>query len=215
VTAYGQTGNAAESVGLTAPGIWASCAAPGDAGAVAVQRVVARPPWHDRVRLADGTAPMTRDPGIVMPSAPGTGHLRSTVTRPGRGTRAERTPIFSVMRTSVASAVIAVLLSASLVACSDDKSAVCTSADDLGTAVEDLKNVDVTASNGVSDLQDKLGTVRSDFEQLKSDAKSQFSSQIDTAVADPTVANLNAVRAAAPGVESSVQALLSDVKSTC
>jgi hypothetical protein len=43
--------------------------------------------------------------------------------------------------------------------CSNDKPAVCTSADDLNSAVENLKSVDVTASNGVGDLQDKLGTV--------------------------------------------------------
>jgi capsule polysaccharide export protein KpsE/RkpR len=87
----------------------------------------------------------------------------------------------------------------------------------------------VTASNGVSDLQDKLGTVQSDLEQVKSDAKSEFSSQIDavdaalatlktsmdSAVADPTAASLAAVVAAAPAVSSSAQTLVSDVMATC
>ncbi|HEX5016714.1 MAG TPA: hypothetical protein VFX15_03915 [Actinomycetes bacterium] len=135
------------------------------------------------------------------------------------------------MKTSVANAVIAVLLGASLVACSnDDKSPVCTSADDLKTAVADLNNIDFTAPNGAAkDLKDNLRTVQSDWEKLKSDAKSKFSSQIDavdnafaslktsiqTAVADPTAANLAAIRAAAPSFESSVQELVRDVKSTC
>jgi hypothetical protein len=38
---------------------------------------------------------------------------------------------------------------------------------------------------------------------------------IETAVADPSAANLAAVGAAAPAVSSSAETLVSDVKSTC
>jgi hypothetical protein len=134
------------------------------------------------------------------------------------------------MRTRFAGALIAALVSTSLAACGDsDKPAVCASANDLGTAVADLNDVDLTSDGAVGDLQEKLGTVSSDFEQLKSDAKSQFSSQIDavdtdvatlktsvdTAGADRTAANVAAVVAAASAVVSSAKALVSDVESTC
>ena len=133
------------------------------------------------------------------------------------------------MKPTLAAAAATLLLGAALAGCSKDTPAVCTSVDNLSTAVDNLKNVDVTASGGVSDLQTAFTTVQNDVATVKTDAKSQFSSQIDAAdsalttlktsidaaTANPSAATLAAVVAAAPTAETALQTLVSDVKSTC
>ena len=60
----------------------------------------------------------------------------------------------------LAAAVTAtLLLGAALVGCSDDKPAVCDSVDNLKTSVEDVQNIDITASSAVSDLESGLNTI--------------------------------------------------------
>ena len=108
--------------------------------------------------------------------------------------------------------LVSLLLGASLVACGGkDKPAVCGSVDTLKSSITDLKNIDITSSGAVSSLQSQLTTVKSDFDQVKTDAKSQFSTQIDavdgayttlvstanTAKSSPSAANLAALAAAA------------------
>ncbi len=133
------------------------------------------------------------------------------------------------MKRSLALAAATLVLTTSFAACSNDQPAVCTSVDSLKSSVDDLKNVDVTSSGAVGDLQTALSSVESNLADVKSDAKSQFSTQIDavdTAVAslktsidsetsDPSAANVAAVAAAAPPVTTALQTLISDVQSTC
>jgi hypothetical protein len=133
------------------------------------------------------------------------------------------------MRLTLAAAAATLLVAAALAGCSEDTPAVCTSVDNLSTAVDDLKNVDVTTSGGISDLQSALATVQNDFATVRTDAKSQFSSQldavdtalaalktsIDAAIANPSASTLAAVGAAAPPAQTALQTLVSDVKSTC
>jgi hypothetical protein len=126
-------------------------------------------------------------------------------------------------------ATVTLLLVATLVGCSDDKPAVCSSVDNLKTSVDDVKNIDVTSSSAASDLESGLTTIKSDLADVKTDAKSQFSSQldavdsalatlttrVDAAKADPSANTLAAVGAAVAPFNSAVQTLISDVQSTC
>lgn len=130
----------------------------------------------------------------------------------------------------LAAAVTAtLLLGAALVGCSDDKPAVCDSVDNLKTSVEDVQNIDITASSAVSDLESGLNTIKSDLATVKTDAKSQYASQIDAvnsafttlttsidaAKADATGTTLAAVGAAVAPFTTAVQTLFDDIQSTC
>lgn len=133
------------------------------------------------------------------------------------------------MRLRVACAAATLLLGATLVGCSKDKPAVCTSVDNLKTATDNLKNVDITASGGIGNLETALTTVQSDVSTVKTDAKSQFSAQItavDTALAtlktsadaaksNPSVTTVAAAASAVPPVKTALETLINDVKSTC
>ncbi len=127
-------------------------------------------------------------------------------------------------------ALVSILLGASLVGCGGkDKPAVCGSVDTLKSSITDLKSIDITSSGAVSSLQSQLTTVKSDFDQVKTDAKSQFSTQIeavdgaystlvstaDTAKSSPSAANLAALAAAATTMLTDLQTLVSDVQKTC
>jgi hypothetical protein len=133
------------------------------------------------------------------------------------------------MRLTIAPAVVALLLGAALVGCGADKPAVCSSVDNLKTSVDNVKNIDVTKSGAVSDLQSGLTTIRGDLADVKTDAKSQFSSQIDevdtalatlntkvdAAKAAPSATTLAAVGDALSSFNTALQTLISDVNSTC
>jgi hypothetical protein len=126
-------------------------------------------------------------------------------------------------------AAVTVLLGATLVGCSDDKPAVCSSVDNLKTSVDDVKNIDVTSSGAASDLESGLTTIKSDLADVKTDAKSQYASQldavdsalatlttsVDAAKAHPSADTMAAVGAAVAPFNSAVQTLISDVQSTC
>ena len=129
-----------------------------------------------------------------------------------------------------AAALAATLLVGSvLVGCSDDKPAVCDSVDNLNTSVEDVKSIDVTSPGAVSDLESGLTAIKSDLATVKTDAKSQYATQVDAvdsafttlttsadaAKASPTQATLAAAAAAAKAFTTAVQTLSDDVKSTC
>jgi hypothetical protein len=133
------------------------------------------------------------------------------------------------MRSSIVRAVAALVLGVSLAGCSNDQAAVCGSVDTLKTSVDDVKKVDVTSSTGVSDLQNGLASVETNLKQFKTDAKSDFSSQlvaVDTALntlktsltaakSDPSGASVTAAAAATQAFGGSVEALTTTVKSTC
>ena len=128
-----------------------------------------------------------------------------------------------------AAVITTLLLGTVLVGCSDDKPAVCDSVDALKTSVDDVKNIDVTASSAVSDLKSSLTTIKSDLDTVKTDAKAQYATQIDAvdtaftqlttsidaAIADATATTLAAVVAAVQPFTNAVQTLADDVKSTC
>jgi hypothetical protein len=134
------------------------------------------------------------------------------------------------MRGHLAVAASALLLTVSLAACGDDdQPAVCSSAKDLKSAINDFTSIDVTSSNGLSDLKEGLANVRDDLQKLKSDASSEFSGQVDAvdaavstltasleaAASEPNGTNLAAVVSAVPAVASSVKTLVTDVQNTC
>ena len=128
---------------------------------------------------------------------------------------------------SIVLAVVSLLLGASLVGCGgedggsggdggsgSDKPAVCGSVDTLKTSVGKLKDIDVTSSGAVSDLESGLTGVQSDLNDVKADAKSEFSSQVaateksggalktsvDDAKANPSAATLTAVGSTLTGL---------------
>ncbi|WP_329482826.1 hypothetical protein OG555_11605 [Kribbella sp. NBC_01484] len=133
------------------------------------------------------------------------------------------------MRSPIVSAAVALVLGASLVGCSNNQAAVCGSVDKFKTSVDDVKKVDVTSSTGVSDLQNALATVETNLAQVKTDAKSDFSSQLGavdtslntlktsltTAKSDPSGASLTAAAAATRAFGGAVDALTTSIKSTC
>ena len=95
--------------------------------------------------------------------------------------------------------------SAALVACGEDTPAVCGSADQLQSSFDDLKDIDITETNGLDEFKSQLETVDGDLDQLTNDAKSEFSTQVDavTASFEATVRSFSpeareAVRVAAP-----------------
>ena len=119
--------------------------------------------------------------------------------------------------------------SAALVACGEDTPAVCGSADQLQSSFDDLKDIDVTETNGLDEFKSELETIDGNLDQLTNDAKSEFSSQVDAvtssfealgasvqaATADPTADTLAVAKTAMSEFSTSVRALISDVKETC
>src|SRR6476619_6353348 len=126
--------------------------------------------------------------------------------------------------------LVSLLLGASLVGGGGkDKPAVCGSVDTLKGSLSDLKDISLTSSGALSSLQTQLTTVKTDFDAVKTDAKSQFGTQItavdtsystlktsaDAATSAPSAASIAAAAAAASAFVSSVQTLVTDVQATC
>jgi hypothetical protein len=135
-------------------------------------------------------------------------------------------------------AVACVMAGAFLTACSSStsssasdgtsKPAVCTDVAHLKTSVQDLKNVNVRA-NGASAVSDQLSKIEQQFNTLKTDAKGQYSTQIDAlsealsglssgvnaAKGNVNGATLSAVAAAAGSVVSAGNNLVTAVSNTC
>jgi hypothetical protein len=119
--------------------------------------------------------------------------------------------------------------STALVACGEDTPAVCGSAEQLQSSFDDLKDIDVAAAGGLDEFKSQFETVDGDLDQLTNDAKSEFSSQVEAvtttwealgtsvqaATADPSADTLAATGTALSAFSTEVQALISDVKSTC
>jgi hypothetical protein len=122
-----------------------------------------------------------------------------------------------------------VLLGFLVAGCGADDPAVCGSVNDLKTSFDGLKDIDVTSSGALSELQTGLTSLKSDFDQVKTDAKSEFASGIDavdsayeavkTAVAaatdDPTAATIGAAATGLSSLATAVQALVKDIQATC
>jgi hypothetical protein len=126
-------------------------------------------------------------------------------------------------------AVVALLMSLSLPGCSEETPAVCTSVDDLRSSVQSVRDVDVTSSGGLGELEDAVAGVKSDLGDVRDDAAGEFSSQIDTVQAG--IAELErSLRAAQDAVSpdtlraagsalrtlaNQVQSLIDDIRATC
>ena len=122
-----------------------------------------------------------------------------------------------------------VLLGLLVAGCGADDPAVCGSVNDLKTSFDGLKDIDVTSSGALSDLQTGLTTLKGDLDQVKTDAKSEFATGIDavetaydavkTAVTaatdDPTAATIGAAATALSSLATEVQALVKDIQATC
>ncbi len=132
-------------------------------------------------------------------------------------------------RRLVLTAASLVMLSTTLVACGDDTPAVCGSAEQLRSSFDELKDIDVTETNGLDEFKSQLETIDGDLDQLTNDAKAEFSTQVDavtttfealgasvqTATADPSADTVGAAITAMSEFSTDVQALISDVESTC
>lgn len=133
------------------------------------------------------------------------------------------------MKPSIGLTIATLVIGMSVVACGDDAPAVCGSVDDLRTSIDDVREIDLTASGAVDELQSGLGTVEGNLADVKSDAQEEFSPEIDavdtsldglkTAVdaakTDPTAETLAAAAAALADFGTNAEALVDDVQSTC
>ena len=114
-------------------------------------------------------------------------------------------------------------------ACSgNDTPAVCSDVDALKTSVSALTDVKVE-QGALSELQSKLTAVQQDLAKLKTDAKSEFSTQLDgvdtsaeafkssleAAVANPTATTLSAVVPPLQSFGTALTDLESAVDKTC
>jgi septal ring factor EnvC (AmiA/AmiB activator) len=133
------------------------------------------------------------------------------------------------MKSSTIGVVLALVVSCSLSACSEDTPAVCTSVDDLRTSVDSLRDVQLTSSGALGELESGVSNVKADLAELRADAADEFSSQIDTvqagiaelerslrAAQDAVSADtLRAAASAVSTVGNDVQSLIDDVRATC
>lgn len=131
------------------------------------------------------------------------------------------------MTRTVALAVATLLLGAGLSGCSDQP-AVCDSVDALQASVDNLKDINLS-ENGVGEISDSLSTIEDDLRQVKTDAKAEWSAQVDAIEADateltstvetaqqgPSASTLGAVGTAVSTLVDDVTALAEDVSSTC
>ncbi len=133
------------------------------------------------------------------------------------------------MKRAITLAVPTLMLAGSLAACGEDTPAVCGSVDDLKSSIQKIKDIDLTSSGALSDLESGLKAIKSDLDAVASDAKAQFSTQVDTveasygkletsveaAVATPAAATLAAAGTALSTFGTDAKKLVSDVQSTC
>ena len=132
-------------------------------------------------------------------------------------------------RPPIVIAVVSVALAAVLAACGGNKPAVCSSVDNLNQSVQNVKAIPQYTASSTSDLERELPAIESDLAQVKADAKSEFSSQIDAvessyanlrtsveaAKTDPSPDTLRAAGNALSTFNTDVGSLISDVQSTC
>jgi hypothetical protein len=163
-------------------------------------------------------------PWVVRAGTVGRGDSVNGRHDPRGGTVSTSTP--STFR---ALAAATVLLGVLVSGCGADDPAVCGSVNDLKSSFDDLKAIDVTSSGALSELQSGLTTLKGDFDQVRTDAKSEFASGIDavesaydavkTAVTaatdDPTAATIAAAATALSSLATEVQSLVTDIQATC
>jgi hypothetical protein len=125
-------------------------------------------------------------------------------------------------------AATCILMSVFVAACGGDEP-VCNSVNDLKSSIQDLGDIDITSSGALAELQSGLTAIKSDFDQVRTDAKSEFASGIEAvdaaysavktavaaATADPTAATIQAAGSALSNFGTEVEALVNDIQSTC
>ena len=133
------------------------------------------------------------------------------------------------MRSFIAISVITVALASALTACGEDEPAVCGSVKSLDASVKKVKAIDVTSSGAISELRSGFKAIAGDLKEVKADAESEFSDELDaveasyaslrtslkTAKADSSPATLGAARKALSAFGTAVQSLITDIRSTC
>ena len=105
----------------------------------------------------------------------------------------------------------------------------CGSVKSLDASVEKVKAIDVTSSGALSELRSGLTAVGGDLRDVKDDAKSEFTEEIDAveasyaslrtsleaAKADPSATTLGAAKEALSAFGAAVQSLIKDIQSKC
>ena len=120
------------------------------------------------------------------------------------------------------------LVAAVMSGCSDEPAAVCDDADAVQASFKDLQDIKLEAG-ALAEVSTSIDDIKSDVSQLTTDAKDEFSTEldavdsslstltdaVDAAVDDPSAESITAVSAAMPAVKDSVTGLVDAVQGTC
>ena len=125
-------------------------------------------------------------------------------------------------------AIAALLIAGSLQsACGSDKPAVCSSINTLGASLSNIRAIDLKGTP-LTEINDLLEQLKASFDQVKTDAKDEFSTEIAgvedaagavraalaTAEADPSTA-VATLRPALDDLEASLQTITDSVDDSC
>jgi septal ring factor EnvC (AmiA/AmiB activator) len=125
---------------------------------------------------------------------------------------------------------VATLLLAAPTACSDDDSSdVCATLDSLNASIDDVTDVDDVDQDTLTELEDEVGDVRTDLEELRSEASDEYSDEIDAvseastnlgtsldaARATPSSSTMADVVTASQALATAVRNLGDALKDTC
>jgi hypothetical protein len=130
-------------------------------------------------------------------------------------------------RQSILSAV-ALLVAVALAGCGSDQPAVCDSLDAVRASADDVRDANVS-ENGLSQVRAGLTALNQNLQQLGTEARTQFESEItavrtaadqlstsvSAAKADPTSATLDVVRDAMTSLAEAVNSLGDAMADTC
>lgn len=133
------------------------------------------------------------------------------------------------MRTSRAITVASLAVSALVVGCGADTPEVCGSVADLKASVDNVREIDVTASGAINELKSALSAVQSDLAEVKADAESNFAAQlaavetsydalktsVESVRAGASAATLAEAASALSTFGSDVGNLITDIQATC
>jgi len=134
------------------------------------------------------------------------------------------------MRPTITLGVAGLALSALLAGCGgSDTPPVCDSIDTLKSSMAKVNDVDLTAPGGAAALKTAVNEVKPDLQQVKADAKAEFSSDLETIQGgyqtllesvealsdDPAASDASKVKAELQTLNEDVAKLVSDIQETC
>ncbi len=134
------------------------------------------------------------------------------------------------MKRTITLGVAGLAAAASLTGCGgSDTAPICSSVDTLKSSMDKVNDVDLTAQGGAAALKSAVNDVKPDLQQVKTDAKAEFSSDVETvqggyqtllesvqALADdPATSSVSKVQAELQTLNEDVAKLVSDVQETC